>query len=174
MYETILYPTDGSLHSTAATTHVQSLASAFDATVHILHIVDSTRSRLTVPSTPEREVDQSGMVGGASTEKLPEMVGGTRIGTEERRAALERQGQEVVETVSTRLAGVETVSAVETGVPYLAILQYAQQHDADLVVMGTHGRTGVERYLLGSVTENVLRRSDVPVVTVRADTELLP
>jgi nucleotide-binding universal stress UspA family protein len=49
------------------------------------------------------------------------------------------------------------------------ILRYADEADADLVVMGTHGRTGVERYLLGSVAEKVVRLSDVPVMTVRAD-----
>jgi nucleotide-binding universal stress UspA family protein len=65
-------------------------------------------------------------------------------------------------------SGVSTERAVRTGVPHRAILDYASERDIDLVVMGTHGRTGVERYLLGSVTEKVVRLSDVPVLTVRA------
>jgi nucleotide-binding universal stress UspA family protein len=64
-------------------------------------------------------------------------------------------------------AGVRTERAVRTDVPHRAILQYASEREVDLVVMGTHGRTGVERYLLGSVTEKVVRRSDVPVLTVK-------
>jgi len=65
-------------------------------------------------------------------------------------------------------AGVETRQAVRTGVPHRAILEYATEQGIDLVVMGTHGRTGVERFLLGSVTEKVVRLSDVPVLTVKA------
>jgi nucleotide-binding universal stress UspA family protein len=67
------------------------------------------------------------------------------------------------------VAGVETERAVRTDVPHTAILQYAKEQGIDLVVMGTHGRTGVERYLLGSVTEKVVRLSDVPVLTVKAE-----
>ena len=47
-------------------------------------------------------------------------------------------------------------------------VDYADEAGADLVVMGTHGRTGLDRYLLGSVTEKVVRTADVPVLTVRA------
>jgi nucleotide-binding universal stress UspA family protein len=46
------------------------------------------------------------------------------------------------------------------------ILDYAETEDIDLIVMGTHSRTGLDRYLLGSVTEKVVRTADVPVVTV--------
>ena len=68
-------------------------------------------------------------------------------------------------------AGIQVERAVRTDVPHEAILRYARAHDIDLVVMGTHGRTGVERFLLGSVTEKVLRLSDVPVLTVKADAD---
>jgi hypothetical protein len=49
----------------------------------------------------------------------------------------------------------------------LCLAEYVDQHDVDLVVAGTHGRTGLGRYLLGSVTEKVVRLSDAPVLTVR-------
>ena len=67
------------------------------------------------------------------------------------------------------VSGIPVEKAVRTDVPHRAILQYATEQDIDLVVMGTHGRTGVERYLLGSVTEKVVRLSDVPVLTVKAE-----
>jgi nucleotide-binding universal stress UspA family protein len=49
-----------------------------------------------------------------------------------------------------------------------AIVEYVEEHDIDVVVVGTHGRTGVDRYLLGSVAEQLIRTAPVPVLTVRA------
>lgn len=66
-------------------------------------------------------------------------------------------------------SSVSVEQAVRTDIPYKAILRYASEEDIDLIVMGTHGRTGVERYLLGSATEKVVRLSDMPVLTVKAE-----
>ncbi|KAB1186612.1 MULTISPECIES: universal stress protein [Haloferax] len=66
-------------------------------------------------------------------------------------------------------AGVDAVSAVVNGEPYLEILDYATTHDIGLIAMPTHGRRGLRRLLLGSTTDRVLRLSDVPVLTVRPD-----
>jgi nucleotide-binding universal stress UspA family protein len=54
------------------------------------------------------------------------------------------------------------------GVPWTQVLEVARESGADLVVMGTHGRTGVSHALLGSVAERIVRSADVPVLTVRA------
>ncbi|TKX51858.1 universal stress protein, partial [Halorubrum sp. SP3] len=54
-----------------------------------------------------------------------------------------------------------------SGTAYRSIHNYVDDHGIDVVVMGTHGRKGIDRYLLGSVTERVVRTSDVPVLTVR-------
>ncbi|QIB76076.1 universal stress protein [Halogeometricum borinquense] len=80
---------------------------------------------------------------------------------------------ELAEQASTGIsaAGIQVQQTVQTDVPYRAILEYATDQEIDLIVMGTHGRTGVERYLLGSVTEKVVRRSDVPVLTVSVTDE---
>ncbi|EMA53525.1 universal stress protein [Halococcus thailandensis] len=64
-------------------------------------------------------------------------------------------------------AGLSANQAVRTDVPHEAILEYASNQEIDLIVMGTHGRTGVDRYPLGSVTEKVVRLSDAPVLTVQ-------
>jgi nucleotide-binding universal stress UspA family protein len=67
---------------------------------------------------------------------------------------------------------VKTIEGVVAqGTPHQAILDYIGEHDIDLVVMGTHGRTGLDRYLLGSITEKVVRLSDAPVLTVRMPAE---
>ncbi len=56
---------------------------------------------------------------------------------------------------------------IEVGRPSRIIVEYAREHDIDQVVMGSHGRSGVSRILLGSVAETVVRRSPVPVTVVR-------
>jgi nucleotide-binding universal stress UspA family protein len=61
---------------------------------------------------------------------------------------------------------VPVVTAVRTGVPAACIVDYAAQHGVELIVVGTHGRTGVTRALIGSVAERVVRTSPCPVLTV--------
>lgn len=58
-------------------------------------------------------------------------------------------------------------TAFEEGRPSVKIVEYARDHDVDMIVMGTHGRGTVGRMFLGSVTENVIRAADCPVLTVR-------
>jgi nucleotide-binding universal stress UspA family protein len=62
--------------------------------------------------------------------------------------------------------GVPVVTAVRSGVPAPAIVHYALEHGIDLIVVGTHGRTGVSRALIGSVAERVVRTAPCPVLTV--------
>jgi len=56
---------------------------------------------------------------------------------------------------------------VREGTPFYEIVRFAQEQDIDLIVMGTHGHTGLAHMLLGSVTEKVVRRAPCPVLTVR-------
>ena len=56
---------------------------------------------------------------------------------------------------------------VAVGTPFLEIARYAEEHAIDLIVMGTHGRTGLQHVLLGSVAERVLRYAKCPVLTIR-------
>jgi len=62
---------------------------------------------------------------------------------------------------------VELETATEVGRPSRTIVSYAEDEDVDHIVIGSHGRSGVTRILLGSVAENVVRRSPVPVTIVR-------
>ncbi|WP_123536930.1 universal stress protein [Halosimplex salinum] len=142
MYEDILVPTDGSAGASAALDEAIDLADAFDATVHSLYVVDVAAVG---PDTGAVDLAES----------------------------FERMGEEATEAAATRArdAGVDATRSVATGSPHRAILDYADDHDIDLVVMGTHGRTGLERYLLGSVTEKVVRAAEIPVLTVRASEE---
>jgi nucleotide-binding universal stress UspA family protein len=143
MYERILLPTDGSDASLAAATHAGSLARKAEATVHVVSVADS-RNRFESPS--------SGLAPDAWRE-----------------AEQERAEAAVLEVVDRLPTAVEVERTITTGVPQDEILSLVAEGDADVVVMGTHGRSGLDRYLLGSVTERVVRQSPVPVLTVRAD-----
>jgi nucleotide-binding universal stress UspA family protein len=82
----------------------------------------------------------------------------------------QRKGERIVSDVAEEAEerGLSAVTEVWTGAPHEEILDYAEENDIDVIVMGTHGRTGLGRYLLGSVTQKVVRLSEVPVLTVQA------
>jgi len=138
-YTDVLVPTDGSEGAEAAIDPAVDIASTYDARVHALSVIDTMAMGVDVRSAAILD-------------------------------ALEEAARSAVETVEERATDA-SVSAVETaiqhGSPYRAIRSYAEEHDVDLVVMGTHGRSGIERYLLGSVAEKTVRTSPVPVMTVR-------
>ena len=137
MYDRILVPTDGSTSVEGAIDRAIDLATRYGATLHLLSVVE-----------PIYTVND-GL--------------GSIYDT------LESDARASVEETAGRCeaADVTTVTALRTGVPHREILDYADEEGVDLIVMGTHGRTGLDRYLLGSVTEKVVRLSDVPVLTVR-------
>lgn len=63
--------------------------------------------------------------------------------------------------------GIALTTAIETGPPDRVIVDYVDKHNIDQIVIGSHGRSGISRVLLGSVAEKVVRRSSVPVTIVR-------
>ena len=149
MYDDILVPTDGSPGAENATARAFDLARTGDATIHVLHVIDPDVTSIDLEST---EMD-------------------------ELRRQSENRGREATEQIETRATdlGLDAVRAVREGTPYRAILEYVDQNDIDLVVMGTHGRTGAERARLGSTTERVIKFADVPVMAVRlAADEVVP
>jgi len=142
MFDRILFPTDGSDGADAAFGHVLDLAADHDATVHVLNVADTTHDSV------------------------------TRVGREVV-DVLEEEGEGVVDAAAERAAdrGVETVTAVLQGGVDETIVTYAAEREVDLVAMPTRGRQGLDRLLLGSTTERVVRRSPVPVLSLRPDGE---
>ncbi|WP_254841517.1 MULTISPECIES: universal stress protein [Haloarculaceae] len=138
MYEDILFPYDGSDGASAILEHAADIADWVDATVHVLFVADTTRDSVTV--VEGRTVD-----------------------------ALAQQGETTVEEAADALTarGVDYDTDVIQGNPAPTIAEYAERYDYDLVVMPTHGREGLSRYIIGSVTEKVIRLSSVPVLTAR-------
>jgi nucleotide-binding universal stress UspA family protein len=136
----VVVPTDGSDPASRAADHAVGLAATTDADLHAVHVVDT------------------GVVhAGVDSEAVVE--------------ALEAAGREALDRVVTTAeeAGVTAHTDVRRGRPHEAILDYATEVDADLVAMGTHGRTGIQRVLLGSVTERVVRTAEMPVLGVSMD-----
>ena len=58
---------------------------------------------------------------------------------------------------------------MQTGTPFLEVIRYAKDHDIDLVIVGTHGRTGLVHVLMGSVAEKIVRKAPCPVLAVRPE-----
>lgn len=146
MYDTIILPTDGSDDALSAAEHGLALARRYGATVHVITVIDVQRA--------------AGLFSAGGIDQ--EFVDRLEAAGEERVRAIE----------SIAAAGDDVRSAVVRGPPWKApsvgILEYAADHDADLIAMGTQGRTGLRRVLAGSVTEQVVRLADVPVLTTRA------
>ncbi|MFB6122819.1 MAG: universal stress protein [Haloferacaceae archaeon] len=142
MTEQILVPIDGSEPSKKALDF--ALEQFPDADVVALTVVDPTD------------------VGYASIEATPSTFQKLH---EAAREEAERVLDEATDRAAERGRDVRTERVV--GAPARAIVDYAEEHDVDQVVVGSHGRTGVTRVLLGSVAETVVRRSPVPVTVVR-------
>lgn len=141
MYDTVLLPTDGSEATENVVEHASDIATRRDAEVHVLSVVDD-RAFLTL-----------------SEDRVPEV-------SEELRDEGERATGEAASALEGD--GVDVTTAVREGNPADEILAYADDHDADLVVMGTHGADPT-RDMLGSVSQKVVTLSSVPVLTVNID-----
>jgi len=137
MYETVVVATDGSESVERAVTYAVDLARRFDAELHALFVLD------------ERAVDDA-----------PENL------QADLHAAMEERGDRALEAVADA-AGEGVTPAIREGRPAETIIEYARDVDADLVALGTRGRHGEGRFILGSVAESVVRSCPVPVLTVR-------
>lgn len=140
MFRTVLFPTDGSEQTEAALETALDVAETYGATLHALYVVNTAGIVTADPDSRRRIVE-----------------------------TFEERADDTVESVSDAAdeAGVECVTAVRRGAPADEILDYANDEGVDLIVMGTHGRSGLGRFLLGSVAERVVRHSSTPVTLVR-------
>ena len=142
MYEEILLPVDESTEASGLLHHAAEIAHWADAEVTLLYVADTNRDSVTVAEGNVVDV-------------------------------LVESGEEIVEEASRVLEslGADYTTDVVQGAPAETIVDYAERYEYDLVAMPTHGREGLSRYLLGSVTEKVVRLSPVPVLTAHADQE---
>jgi len=155
MYRTILLSTDGSELAAAAVPNALHLATSTGAVVVVVEVID-TVAQIMAQTTP------SGWVGGAgryAVESAEEVVAAERTEADEHLEALRKQ---LVEG-----GAVEVRTQILEGHPGTAIVDAARANDADVIVMATHGRSGIGRALLGSVADHVVRHASCPVLLVR-------
>ena len=142
----ILVPVDFSPHAEHAFTYATTLAERFGAKLALVYVVDD-----------------SFVTGGWSSEiyvsNVPELIENLIADADRRLATLK---------ASAAALGLTAETAVIRGRPAHAIGEHAKNGGFNLIVMGTHGRTGVSHVVMGSVAERVLRKAPCPVLTVRA------
>lgn len=140
----ILYPTDFESCSLPAAKFAAELASRFDAELHLLYVLEDAIGKL--PTSPDI-IPPPG-------EQLDDMGPSTLL---EIGSLLNLKFDE-----EQRL-----VRATRQGFPDREIVAYAKEFEMDLIVIGTHGRKGIARLLMGSTAENIIRSAPAPVLTVR-------
>jgi len=146
MFKTILVPVDGSAPSNAAVALAVRLARDQDAKIVFTHVCEIAKI--------------AAMVSGSTASVDPSYA------LEAERVAGEAALHDAVDRANG--GGVYADSRIEEGSCVDTILNSARQHKADLIVIGSHGRGGIARALLGSVAEGVLRHSNMPVLVTRA------
>jgi nucleotide-binding universal stress UspA family protein len=141
MYKKILIATDGSEPNKKAISYGIELAKLSEAKVYAVFVVD-TASFASIPMD---------------------------TGWEMMYELLQKEGTDATRLVEddAKAFGVDVESAVIEGHPSHEIIEFAENNDIDLIVMGTLGKSGLDRFLLGSVAEKVSRNAKVPVLVVR-------
>lgn len=140
MFDKILVATDGSRHSEKAAKIAIELAKLSGGTVTAIYVADTSR-----------------------TSHLPDDMLLFSI-----RELLLKEGNEALDFVENyaKEAGVNFERAIVEGNPGEEIIYYAWKHENDIIIMGSVGRTGLDKFLLGSVAEKVVRNSKIPVLTI--------
>jgi len=142
MFKKILYPIDFSEYTEDITSYAVNIAKKFNSELHLLHIIPNLNYFTPYESflTPENLV------------------------------AIEKNIEKEIEKDFDKVIGkidIPVIKVIKTGVTFVEIIEYIKELSIDLVVMGTHGRSGIEHILIGSVAEKVVRKSPCPVLTVR-------
>lgn len=147
MYNKILLPTDGSKFAEKAAEHAIWIASKSGAEIIVLNVIETS----SLVGLPAEDL----------IVRIKEML------KEEGRRSLERISEMVTEEEKElKIEDIKVNLKTEEGSPADAILKTVEKEDIDLVVMGTSGKHGLDRFLLGSVTEKVVRSAKCPVLAV--------
>lgn len=137
-YRKILLATDGSENAKSAACSGLEIARNTGAEVYAVYVASISCCSSLMPENYEQEIGKEG---------------------NEAVAGIEEMGRE---------AGVSVNTVLLQGYPAQEILNFAEKNDIDLIVMGKHGNTGIDRFLLGGVTEKVLRHANSEVLVVSA------
>jgi len=142
----ILFPTDLSDAAAEAQAYAFALAEKFNAELHVLSVI---QDMALVSPDPN----------------MPWLVPASNL--QEVKQSVEEALQKIPEPQWPNAKPVQRL--IRIGVPFMEIIKYAKEADIDLVVVGTHGRSGLSHVLLGSVAERVVRKAPCPVLTVKPE-----
>jgi nucleotide-binding universal stress UspA family protein len=140
--KSILLPTDFSNLSLSAANFATSLAKQYKAEIHLMHVIEKTPPMMYIHSiNPQIESFSS---------------------------YIEEDAKLGIEKIAERFKkeGVNIITALRKGLDYQEIVDYAEENKIDIIVIATHGRTGILHTLLGSVAEKVIRYSKIPVLVI--------
>jgi nucleotide-binding universal stress UspA family protein len=141
--KSILYPTDFSKYSLYALDYALSFAKQYGAKLSILHVL---------PNFPLILGQEATFV------NIPKLEAATSEQVEKELGKLQEQ---------CAAQGVESETTVMIGTPFVQIINAAREKDVDLIVIATHGRTGISHVLFGSVAERVVRMAPCPVLSIK-------
>ncbi|MBA4418164.1 MAG: universal stress protein [Syntrophus sp. (in: bacteria)] len=142
MFTKILYPVDFSEHTEGIVEYGVAIAKQFGAELHLLHVIPNLNYFTPYESflTPENMV---------AIERNVE-------------SGVDKDLNSIIEKID-----IPVKKVVKTGVIFMEIIDYIKTEKIDLVVMGTHGRSGIEHILIGSVAEKIVRKAPCPVLTIK-------
>jgi nucleotide-binding universal stress UspA family protein len=148
MFEKILVAIDGSTHSERAAAAGIEMARLYGSVVTVLYVVDISKEYAPLGDLVSKVVE----------DPFAAM-----------RDTLQKQGDEAIKRIEemAKAAGISAVRKIIEGYPADAIISVAEKENMDLIVVGYIGVSGLERFLLGSVADKVVRNSKVPVLVVR-------
>lgn len=138
-FQRILFPTDFSESAGYASEYAISLASKYGSNLYILHVIEHFAYIVDFGIDFQSQTSME-----ATAQKLLEDT-----------------------VASIRKKGADAEGVIVSGDPFVEIIKFAKREQIDLIVMATHGRTGLEHMLMGSVAEKVVRKSPCPVLTVK-------
>lgn len=148
-YQTILFATDFSEGAEKAVDHARTLAQLTGAQLHVFHVITELSDK--------------------RRKRVPADVIDTFIREVTRQAKEDMANFCATHFADMAAEGVEVIQTIEVGIGFSAILEEAKRIQADMIVMGTHGRSGLEKVLVGSTAERVVRNALIPVLTVRSE-----
>ncbi|MEO2117795.1 MAG: universal stress protein [Methanocaldococcus sp.] len=155
VYKKILYPTDFSETAKLALNHVKAFKNLGGEEVILLHVIDEKYIK-------KRDI-LSLLLGVAGLNKSVEEF------ESELKEKLVKEAKNKMEEIKKELedVGFKVREMVVVGIPYKEIVEVAKNCEVDIIIMGSHGITNLKEILLGSVTENVIKKTDKPVLIIR-------
>ncbi|MBE2281611.1 MAG: universal stress protein [Ignavibacteriaceae bacterium] len=143
MFEKILIPTDLSEHSLSVCEYACDLAKKYNSEIHLLHIIDDFTPILNVRTFEMTE------------EKIRNL----------QKSEAQKEVNKIKKDLEEKL-GREMITEVKSGVNHIEIIKYAEENAIGLILLASHGRTGLIHTLLGSVAEKVIRYAKCPVMVI--------